>query len=115
MMVSNFNKVLGQPIHTQRLNVGVLEAYISNTLQLLRPFHLKRKSFMVKEIETMTDMLYIATLVYWVKFLLFDVYTPIAVVIGDSTAYLCRTNKQFHKFIKEACLLLEPTCNSTFA
>ena len=116
MMVSHFNKVLGKLIHTRRLDVGVPKPYVAKTLLLLRPFHTKRKSFTVKEMETITGMLvYIASTAPWMKFLLSHVYTSIAAAIGDNTAYLIRTNKQFRQFLKEAKAATVPTRSSTFA
>ena len=50
-----------------------------------------------------------------VKFILGQMYISIAVAIGDNTAYLHRTNKQFRKLLKEAKNLHPPTRTSTFA
>jgi len=57
MMVSHFNKILGKLLHTRRLDVGVPDAYMRKTIHLLEPFHHKRKSFTVKEMDTVTRML----------------------------------------------------------
>ena len=103
MMVSHFNKILGKLLHTRRLDVGVPDTYVRKTIHLLEPFHHKRKSFTVKEMETLTGMLiFIASTAPWVKFLLSHVYTSITAAIGENTAYLNRTNKQFRAMLKEA-------------
>ena len=48
-MVSYLDKILGQLVDMWRLEVGVPPALITETLQLLKSFHRKRKSFTVKE------------------------------------------------------------------
>ena len=94
MMVSHLNKILGKLLHTRRLDVGVPDAYVQKTIRLLEPFHHERKSFTVKEMETLTGMLiFIASTAPWVKFLLSHVCTSITAAIGNNTAHLNRTNK----------------------
>ncbi|KAL7525092.1 hypothetical protein ACHAXR_000858, partial [Thalassiosira sp. AJA248-18] len=103
MIISYMNKILGQVIDTRRLDVGVPPDYVTRTLLTLKPFHTKRKSFTVNEMETVTGMLiFIASCAPWLKFLLSQVYTSVAAALGDNTAHLHRTNKQFRQFIKEA-------------
>jgi len=88
----------------------------NNHLHLLEPFHHKRKSFTVKEMDTVTRMLiFIASTVLWVKFLLSHVYTSITTAIGNNTPYLNRTNKQFRAMLKEARDTIVSTRVSTFA
>lgn len=115
MLVSYMNKMLGQIIHTRRLDVGVPREYIAKTLKLLKPFHRSRKSFTVKEMERITGMLiFIASTAPWLKFLLSHVYTSIASAIGSNKAHLKLTNKQFRLLLKEAKSIV-PTRESTFA
>ena len=115
MMVSYMNKMLGQVIHTRRLDVGVPPAYVAKTLKLLKPFHRQRKSFTIKEMERITGMLiFIASTAPWMKFLLSQVYKSIAVAIGASTTHLKLTNKAFRKLLSEA-KSIEITRVSTFA
>ena len=114
-MVSYFNKILGQIINTRSMDIGVPKSYIANVLQLLKQFHYERKSFIVKEMERITGMLiFIASSASWVKFLLLQIYLSIAAAIGDNTAYLHRTNKQFRQLLKEAKRTQPPTPTSTF-
>jgi len=116
MLVSHLNKILGKLIHTRRMDVGIPQQYVDKTIQLLRPFHDQRKSFTVKEMETITGMLvFIASTAPWLNFLLSQVYTSITVAIGDNTRYLSRTNKQFRLFLKEAKEAREATASSTYA
>ncbi len=71
MVVSWMNKTLGQIIDTRQLDVGVPQEYIARTLQVMKPFHHERKSFTVKEMETITGMLiFIAGSVLWLRFML---------------------------------------------
>ncbi|KAL7523262.1 hypothetical protein ACHAXR_000668, partial [Thalassiosira sp. AJA248-18] len=103
MMVSYLNKILGQLINTRLLDVGVPAPYISKTLVLLKPFHYQRKSFTLKEMETITGMLiFIAGSAPWVKFLLSHVYTSITAAIKKNTAHLVKSTKQFRLLLKEA-------------
>ena len=118
MMVSHMNKILGQVIDTRLLDVGVPPAYIEKTLNLLRPFHYERKSFQVKEMERITGMLvYIAGSAPWLKFLLSHVYVSVAAALGDNTAYLIKSSKQFRQLLKDAKVKdrNEPTATNTFA
>jgi len=116
MMVSHLNKILGKLLHTRRLDVGVPDAYVQKTIRLLEPFHHERKSFTVKEMETLTGMLiFIASTAPWVKFLLSHVYTSITAAIGNNTAHLNQTNKQFRAMLKEARATTVSTRVSTFA
>ena len=116
MMLSHFNKILGKLLHTRRLDVGVPESYIHKTASLLRPFHRHRKTFTVKEMEKITGMLvFIASTAPWVKFLLSHVYTSITAAIGENTAHLVRTSKQFRIMLKDARDTTVSTRVSTFA
>jgi len=116
MMVSFLNKMLGQILDTRRLDVGVPPAFVADTLRLLKPFHRKRKTFTVKEMEIITGkIVFIASTAPWLKFLLAQVYISIAVAIDDNTAHLARTNRQFRQFLKEARATSEHTKTSTFA
>jgi hypothetical protein len=116
MMLSHLNKILGKLIHTHRIDVGVPESYIHKTVGLLRPFHKQQKSFTVKEMEKITGMLvFIANTVPWVKFLLSHMYTSIAAAIGNNTAYLHRTNKQFRAMLKDSHDKTLSSQESTFA
>lgn len=116
MIVSYINKMLGQVIHTRHLDVGVPPAYIAKTLTLLRPFHSKRKSFTVKEMERITGMLiYVASTAPWLQFLLSHVYTSIAAALGVNTNHLRRTNRQFRELLRKAKTAETPTRESTFA
>ena len=102
MIISYMNKVLGQIIDTRKLDVGVPSEYIAKVLRAMKPFHSERKSFTIKEMETITGMLiFIAGSAPWLKFMLSQLYTSIAAALGDNTAHLRRTNKQFRQFIKE--------------
>ena len=56
MMVSYFNKVLGQIVNTRKLEVRVPPTIAVVMRQLLKPFHSKRKSFTVKEMENRSLM-----------------------------------------------------------
>lgn len=115
MLVSYMNKILGQIIHTRRLDVGVPKDYITKTLKLLTPFHHSRKSFTVKEMERITGMLvFIASTAPWLKFLLSHVYTSVAAAMKVNTNHLKLTNKQFRQLLKEAKSSV-PTRESTFA
>ena len=116
MMISYLNKILGQLINTRLMEVQVPPTYITLTLRKLKPFHEGRKSFTVKEMETTTGMLiFVSSTAPWLKFLLSHVYVSIAVAIGDNTAFLRRTNKQFRQLMKDARTEREPTRASTFA
>ena len=116
MMVSHLNKILGKLLHTRRLDVGVPASYVRKTIHLLEPFHNKRKSFTVKEMETLTGMLiFIASTAPWLKFLLSHVYTSITAAIGENTSHLHRTNKQFRAMLKDARDTTVTTRVSTFA
>ena len=116
MMLSHFNKILEKLLNTRRLDVGVPESYIHDTTSLLLPFHKQRKPFTVKEMEKVTGMLvFIASTAPWVKFLLSHVYTSITSAIGDNTAHLSRTNKQFRTMLKDARDITVLTRVSTFA
>ena len=116
MLVSHLNKVLGKLIHTRRLDVGVPQAYVDKTILLLQLFHHGRKSFTVKEMERITGMLiFIASTAPWIKFILSHVYTSITAAIGDNTAFLKRTNKQFRLLLKQARTATAVTRSSTFA
>ena len=64
MMVSHFNKMLGQIVNTRKLEVGVPPAFVAATCQLLKPFHSERKSFTINETEKLTGKItFIASLV----------------------------------------------------
>ena len=116
MLVSYLNKILGKLIHTRRLDVGVPQVYVDKTLRLLRPFHHKRKSFTVKEMERITGMLvFIASTAPWMKFLLSQCYASVTAAIGHNTAHLNRTDKQFREFLREARATDAATQASTFA
>ena len=116
MIISHMNKVLGQIIDTRQLDVGVPPAYIKKVLAAMKPFHRERKSFAIKEMETITGMLiFIAGSVPWLRFLLSQVYTSIAAALGDNTAHLRRTNKQFRRFLKEAESSLSSDMVRTYA
>ena len=116
MMVSYLNKILGQLIDTRRMDIGVPPDYIHRTLLLLKPFHKERKSFTVKEMETLTGMLvFIASTAPWLKFMMSHVYTSVAAAINKNYAHLIRTNKQFREFIKMAKDLEATSNERTFA
>jgi len=116
MMVSHLNKVLGQIIDTRRMNVGVPQSYIAQILMLLKPFHYQRKSFTVKEMERVTGMLvFVAATAPWLKFIMSQVYVSLAAAIGNNTAHLNRTNKQFRKQLMEARSQQAPNHKRTFS
>ena len=74
-MVSYLNKILGQILDTQKLEVGVSPAFVTETLRLFKSFYDKRKSFTVKEMEKlMGEITFIVSSAPWVKFLLSQVY-----------------------------------------
>ena len=118
MMVSYFNKVLGQIVNTRKLEVGVPPAFVAATRQLLKPFHSERKFFTVNEMEKLTGKItFIASTAPWVKFLLSQVYISIAAAVGDNEAYLARSNKEFRQLLKDAkaAAYTGNTRESTFA
>ena len=66
--------------------------------------------------ERITGMIiFIASSKPWIEFLLTHIYISITARIGDKTAYLTRTNMQFHQLLKEANSSTEHTRSSTFA
>ncbi|KAL7544775.1 hypothetical protein ACHAWF_013580 [Thalassiosira exigua] len=102
MLISHLNKILGQVIDTRTLDVGVPPDYRRQTVNLLRPFHSKRKAFTVIEMERLTGMLiFIASTAPWLKFCLSHVYASIAAALDANTKHLLRTNKDFRAFIRE--------------
>ena len=66
--------------------------------------------------EKITGMLvFIASTAPWVKFLLSHVYTSITAAIGENTAHLVRTNRQFRKMLKDSRDATVSTRVSSFA
>ena len=66
--------------------------------------------------EKITGMLdFIASTAPWVKFLLSHVYTSITAAIGNNTAHLNRTNKQFRAMLKDSHNKILSIQESTFA
>ena len=53
----------------------------------LKPFHRERKAFKLKEMEQLTGMLaYTECTVPWLRFLLSQMFSSVAVTVGDNTA-----------------------------
>ncbi len=74
-MVSYFNKILGVMLNTRCQDVYMPVSYVDKTIKLLKPFHRKRKSFFVKEVErVMGILIHDSCTVPWLKFFLPHTY-----------------------------------------
>ena len=116
MMISHINKILGQIINTRTMDVGVPAAYRARTISLLQPFHSKRKSFTVIELERITGMLiFIASSAPWLKFCLSHVYASVKAALDANAQHLVRTDKQFRAFLKDVKAAETAERHRTFA
>ena len=116
MFVSYVNKVLGHLIDTRRLDIGVPQAFIVDTLRLLRPYHSKRKTFRVKDMEGITGkLIFIAGTAPWLKLIMASLFTSISAALEDNKTYLVKTSKQFRTLLKQSRDTAAPQNVHTFA
>lgn len=103
MTIHYLNKILGVNINTRKLTVETPKEFVSKVVKLLdtvwRPSESgkgARKSFMIKEAETLVGMLgHISNTAPWLKHLMSHLYTSIAAALKSNTSYLVCTNKHF--------------------
>lgn len=104
MIIHFKNTVLGYLVNTREMTLEVPPEYIARVNKLLLDtWHKGRKSFTVKEAETLTGVLaHIANTAPWLRHLLGHLYTSIAAALGNNTSYLINTNKHFREELKKA-------------
>ena len=101
MLVHYLNKVLGLVLDTRRLDIGVPPAFVAETLRILRPYHVSRKVFRVKEMEAITGkLIFIAGTAPWLKLIMPHLFMSIAAAVGENINTLKRTNKSFRELLK---------------
>ena len=104
MVIHYTNKVLGFIVNTRAMTIETPSEFIRNVSKLMTTTWGKhRKSFTIKEAETLTGLLgHISNTAPWLKHLMSHLYTSISAALGSNTSYLICTNKSFREQIKIA-------------
>ncbi len=103
MIIHYINKVLGFIVNTRKMTIETPSDFIRNVSKLMTTTWGKhRKSFTIKEAETLTGLLgHISNTAPWLKHLMSHLYTSISAALGSNTSYLICTNKSFREQIKK--------------
>ena len=107
MTIHYRNKILGLVIDTRKMTTSIPPEYVSKVLDVINStWHggqPTRKSFQVKEAETLAGQLtHIANIAKWLKHLMSHVYSSLAASLKSNKAYLVCTNKHFREQIKRS-------------
>ena len=104
MVINYTNKILGLIVDTRKMTVSTPPEFVNKVVTLLHTtWHPHRKSFEVKEAETLTGMLvHISNTAPWLKHLLSQLYTSVAYALQLNKSYLVSTSKRFREQLKIA-------------
>ena len=102
MMMSWHNRALGIDIDTRRLAVRTPVEFVDKTVHDLKTtWHIGnniKHTFLISEAESITGRLgYVAETSPWLRFMMTSMYGSIAYALGESRAYLVKSDKNFHK------------------
>ena len=94
--------MLGLIINTDRMTVGIPQAYLTACLNLLNStWHSSRRRFKVKEAQQMVGKLArLADGANWVHHLLSHVYTSIAAALAENVVLLAESSQEFKDVIR---------------
>jgi len=95
MIINFINKILGFIVNTRDMKIQAPPDYIAQVVKLMtNTWHKGRKSFTLKEAETLTGLLnQITQGAPWLKHMVLHMCTSISHALGSNTSYLICTNK----------------------
>lgn len=102
-IISYCNIVLGVIINTRKMTVETPPSYVRRTvINLQQHWHEQRKSFTLKDIETLAgELCHISNTAPWLSHLLSHIYTSITAALKQSESHLVSTNKDFRQMLNK--------------